>query len=182
MIGEVFAINVVIDEDRKIVFVNAGEIIQSHCEALAVACRICEVSIQRKFETILTSAGGFPLDKTYYQTIKGLVSDLDILNPGGSVVIVSECSEGMGSVEFCKAQKLLQELGPEGFVRRISGSSYTQIVDQWQTEKLVSALRKGPIHLFTQNLTKHDWTLTCVHKAENVTQAVVDSINRSGRP
>jgi nickel-dependent lactate racemase len=103
MIGAVFGVNIVINEHRELVFVNAGDLIASHLEAVAFARRICEVGVSRKFSTILTSAGGFPLDKTYYQTVKGMVAPLDILAPGGRVVILSECSEGMGSSNFLQA-------------------------------------------------------------------------------
>ena len=34
------------------------------------------------------------MDKTYYQTIKGMVTPLDILEPGGTLIIASDCSEG----------------------------------------------------------------------------------------
>ena len=58
------------------------------------------IPVGRKFKTILTSAAGYPLDKTYYQTIKGMVTPMDILEPGGTLVIASACSEGFGSDEF----------------------------------------------------------------------------------
>ncbi|UCF92210.1 MAG: nickel-dependent lactate racemase [Desulfobacterales bacterium] len=182
MVGAVFSLNVIIDENREMVFINSGEIIQSHLESVAFARGICEVPVPRQFDTILTSAGGFPLDKTYYQTVKGMVSPLDILRPGGRVIIVSECSEGMGSADFLESQKLLAELGPEGFIQRISAPAYRPIVDQWQTEKLVEALRKGQIYLYTANLNAQDWALTCVSRAENPRQAVLESIERSGDP
>ena len=53
-----------------------------------------------EFSTVVTSSAGYPLDKTYYQTIKGMVTPLDILEPGGTLIIASECSEGFGSAEF----------------------------------------------------------------------------------
>jgi len=34
-------------------------------------------------QTVVTSAAGFPLDKTFYQTVKGMVTPLDIVEPGG---------------------------------------------------------------------------------------------------
>ena len=49
--------------------------------------------VGRRFATILTSAAGDPLDKTYYQTVKGMVTPLDILAPGGTLIVASACSE-----------------------------------------------------------------------------------------
>ena len=182
MVGDIFGINVIINEERDIVYVNAGDAIQSHLKAVASARRICEVELPRQFSTILTSAGGFPLDKTYYQTVKGMVSPLDILKPGGKVIIVSECSEGMGSDNFLEAQKWLAESDPQSFMRRISETGHQPSIDQWQTEKLVESLKKGEVYLFSTNLTEEDWALTCVHRAQSVEQAVLDSVEQSGDP
>ncbi len=182
MLGDIFAVNVIIDEQRDIVFVNAGEVIESHLKAVAFARRICEVEVPRQFSTILTSAGGFPLDKTYYQTVKGMVSPLDILKPGGNVIIVSECSEGMGSDNFLKSQKWLAESDPQSFIQRISESGHQPIIDQWQTEKLVESLKKGEVYLYSRNLTEEDWALTCVYQARSAEQAVLDSVEQSGDP
>jgi nickel-dependent lactate racemase len=182
MVGDIFAVNVIIDEERDIVFVNAGEVIQSHLKAVAVARHICEVELPRQFNTILTSAGGFPLDKTFYQTVKGMVSPLDILKPGGNVIIVSECSEGMGSDNFLESQRWLAESDPQSFIHRISDPGHKPMIDQWETEKLVESLKKGEVYLFSESLTEADWALTCVHRARSVEQAVHDSVAQFGDP
>ena len=80
-----------------------------------------EVSVPRRFKTIVTTSAGYPLDKTYYQTVKGMVGVIDILEPGGTIIIASECSEGMGSREFVAAQKLLCEVGPDRFMSILDG-------------------------------------------------------------
>jgi nickel-dependent lactate racemase len=182
MLGDIFAVNVIIDEQRNLVFVNAGEVIESHLQAVAFARRICEVELPRQFSTILTSAGGFPLDKTYYQTVKGMVSPLDILEPGGNIIIVSECSEGMGSANFLKSQKWLADSNPKSFIHRISSSGHQAVIDQWQTEKLVESLKKGQVFLYSENLTAEDWPLTCVRRTVNVEQTVIDSVAQNNNP
>ena len=116
-IGGIVSLNVVIDEERRIGFVNFGEIDASHLEAVAFMRNHAEVAVPRRFKTILTTSAGYPLDKTYYQTVKGMVGVIDILEPGGTIIIASECSEGMGSKEFVAAQQLLCKVGPDEFMR-----------------------------------------------------------------
>ena len=48
-----------------------------------------------RFNTVVTSAAGFPLDQTYYQTVKGMVTPLDILAPGGTLIIASARQSAM---------------------------------------------------------------------------------------
>ena len=82
MLGEVYALNTVIDEERDLVFVTFGEIIESHLAAVKFVGGWIQVPVPRRFKTVVTSAAGYPLDKTYYQTVKGMVTPLDILAPG----------------------------------------------------------------------------------------------------
>ena len=39
----------------------------------------------------------FALDKTFYQTVKGMVGALPVVKNGGTILIASECSEGIGN-------------------------------------------------------------------------------------
>ncbi len=121
MLGDVLALNTVIDEDRDLAFVNFGEIIASHLEAVEFVAAATAMPVGRQFATVLTSAAGYPLDKTYYQTVKGMVTPLDILAPGGTLIIASACSEGFGSAEFRAAQERLVQLGPERFLATLDG-------------------------------------------------------------
>ena len=117
MLGDVYALNTVIDEDRDLVYVTFGEIIESHLAAVDfVASARPHRRWPRKFKTVVTSSAGYPLDKTYYQTIKGMVTPLDILEPGGTLIIASECSEGFGS------PRVPRGAGAPGRTRAASGS------------------------------------------------------------
>ena len=117
MIGEVLSVNTVLDEHRNLSLVNYGEIIASHLEAVDFAKDYLSVPVKRKFNTIVTSAAGYPLDATYYQTVKGMVVPYQILEPGGDLIIASECAEGLGSNEFKKAQKNACRDGSRGLLR-----------------------------------------------------------------
>src|SRR5262249_5592716 len=72
MLGRVLAVNTIIDENRALSFVNYGEVLASHQAAVEVAEGYSRVPVPRRFRTVVTSAAGYPLDKTYYQTVKGM--------------------------------------------------------------------------------------------------------------
>ncbi len=179
MLGHVLAVNTVIDEHRRLSFVNYGEVVASHLHAVEFIRGYAQVAVPRRFHTVVTSAAGYPLDKTYYQTVKGMVAPMDILEPGGNLVIVSECSEGMGSHEYVAAQKRLIGLGPDGFLRDISAKRYAAI-DEWQTQMQMKPMRLGKVHLFAGGLAPEDRALTGVHNIESVEQAILDSVRASG--
>ncbi|QSW26960.1 MULTISPECIES: nickel-dependent lactate racemase family protein [Rhizobium] len=181
MLGEVYALNTVLDENRDLVCVTFGEIIASHQAAVDFVSSATQIPLSRKFSTVVTSSAGYPLDKTYYQTIKGMVTPLDILKPGGTLIIASECSEGFGSPEFREAQARLVELGPERFLATLTAKSLAEI-DEWQTEMQLKPMRLGSVELYTTGLAGEDRRLTGVGMIDNLQHAIARSITASGDP
>jgi nickel-dependent lactate racemase len=179
MLGEVYGMNTVLDEERDLVCVTFGEIIASHAAAVEFVSDATRIEVARKFQTVVTSSAGYPLDKTYYQTIKGMVTPLDILEPGGTLIMVSECSEGFGSAEFREAQGRLVELGPERFLATLTAKSLAEI-DEWQTEMQLKPMRVGKVELYTTGLVGEDRRLTAVTLIDDISAAVRRSIDESG--
>ena len=179
MVGEVYALNTVLDEDRDLVRVTFGEIIASHLAAVDFARESFEIRVPRKFKTVVTSAAGYPLDKTYYQTVKGMVTPLDILEPGGTLIIASECSEGLGSREFMECQKRLVELGHEAFLKTLLPKSLADI-DEWQTEMQLKPWRLGRVQLYTTGLSADERKATGVEMVDSIDQAIGRSMERTG--
>ena len=180
-IGEVYALNTVLDEDRDLVHVTFGEIIESHLSAVAFIESSARIGVDRRFNTIVTSSAGYPLDKTYYQTVKGMVTPIDILAPGGTLIIASECSEGMGSREFREAQERLVALGAERFLATLTAKSLAD-VDEWQTEMQLKPMRIGQVQLFTTGLDEGERRVTAVEIVDSLDAAVAAAIARHGDP
>jgi len=180
-IGEIYGLNTVIDEERRLAQVTFGEIVASHAASVAYVRRMVEIRVPRRFATIVTSAGGYPLDETYYQTVKGMVTPLDILEPGGTVIIASECSGGFGSPDFRAAQARLVSVGQEAFLHGLQRKALAE-TDEWQTQKQLKPMQLGRVQLFTQGLTADERTLTGIEPIDSVGRAIQASIQRSGDP
>jgi nickel-dependent lactate racemase len=178
MLGGALALNTVIDEDRQLSFVNFGEILESHRHAVEFVRQYAEVTLPRRFKTVLTSAAGHPLDKTYYQTVKGMVGPLDILAPGGTLIIASECSEGIGSDEFHESQQRLVKLGEKAFLDSILQKSHATI-DEWQTQMQLKPMALGTIQLYSA-LASPFHAATGVELIDSVADAVAASAKRHG--
>jgi lactate racemase len=178
MLGDVHAVNTVIDEDRDLVHVNFGEVIESHLVAVAFVAESTRVPVGRRFSTIVTSAAGHPLDKTYYQTVKGMVTPLDILEPGGTLIVASACSEGFGSPEFRAAQARLRSLGPDAFLQTLLAKSLAD-VDEWQTEMQLKSMRAGHVQLYTTGLDDEERSLTGVESIASIDAAIKAAVSRA---
>jgi lactate racemase len=171
--GGTFAVNTVIDEARRLAFVNAGEPVAAHTEAVRFARRSCEVRVTEPYDLIVTSASGAPLDATYYQTVKGMVTPLEALAEDGELLIASACSEGFGSPEFREAQARLASLGRQAFAASLARKPLAD-VDEWQSQMLLRALEAGRVHLHTDGLPAADLPLTGVAPCPDL-QGFVDA-------
>jgi hypothetical protein len=121
------------------------------------------------------------LDKTYYQTVKCMVTPLDILEPGGTLIVASSCSEGFGSQEFRDAQARLVAIGPERFLATLTAKSLAEI-DEWQTEMQMKAMRVGRIELYTTGLDAEERRITGVSMAADIDDALLAAIARHDDP
>ncbi len=175
-LGETYALNTVIDEERDLVFASFGETIASHMAAVRFAHDWTAVPVGRRFSTVVTSSAGFPLDKTYYQTVKGMVTPLDIVEPGGTLIVASACSEGMGSAEFRASQERLVRLGPDAFLATILEKRFADI-DEWQSEMQLKSMRAATVQLFAPGLRGDERRLTGVDMIDSIDTAVRASID-----
>ena len=95
-----FVLNIVAAADGSIVDAYAGEIkavFQSGTEAAKVLfCR----DIPDLFDVLIVSAGGFPKDRNLYQATKAIENCYRAVAPGGMLILVAECKEGVGDSYF----------------------------------------------------------------------------------
>ena len=178
MLGDVFAINTVIDDARCLSFVNFGEIVASHLQAVEYAEGYLTVPVPRRFATVVTSAAGHPLDRTYYQTVKGMVTPMDILAPDANLIVASDCAEGLGSRAYRAAQRRLLDEGPERFAASIAAKPMAD-VDEWECQMQLKAQGAARVQL-KSNLSAEDQALTGVDCVESVEDAVRASVAATG--
>ncbi|PCJ62361.1 MAG: hypothetical protein COA79_04655 [Planctomycetota bacterium] len=171
MIGEVYAINTVIDEDRNVSFINFGEILASHFAAVEFVKSFVELPATKKYHAVLTSSAGEPLDKTFYQVVKGLSTALGVVHDGGHIIIVANCSEGIGSPEFIESQQRLIEQGPKEFLNAISQKSHASI-DEWQTHKLAQVLSACKVYLYCDSMSDEEFVLTGVNRCYSIEDTI----------
>jgi len=177
--GPVYGINTILDDKRRLCFVSYGDIVYSHRAAVHFVHRYAQVPVPHKFKTVVTCAAGYPLDKTYYQTIKGMASCLEMVAPGGDLIVVSEISEGFGSAEFRAAQQRLCSKGKEEFKKELAAKENADI-DEWQTQMLIRALDICNVYLYAPNLSREDAAITGVRVVPSVEKCIAQSIARHG--
>jgi lactate racemase len=112
-----FLLNVVLSPSGEWVRVVAGHYDVAHRAGCETVDRMCRIPIGQRFDMVLASAGGFPLDIDLRQAHKGMENAARALRPGGTLVYFAECREGTGSAaledwveKFSSAQEMEQQL------------------------------------------------------------------------
>ena len=100
-----FAINTIIDENKKLCFVNFGDIKTSHDLCVSRSTKIKFVYVDKHYDMVITSSAGYPLDKTYYQTIKGIITPLEILKKQGKLLIFQNVQKVLDPTNFLYLKK-----------------------------------------------------------------------------
>ncbi len=146
-----FIVNVTLNERRQITGVFAGDLEAAHEKGMAFMAGQCRCEVEAPVDAVITTAAGFPLDLTFYQTVKGMTAASGILKPGGVVVIATRCGEGIGSPEFTRL--VLETESIEDFERDIRKPGvYT--LDQWQLQKFASVLRNHEVWLYSEGIPR----------------------------
>ncbi len=95
-----FILDVTLTEDRQISGVFAGEPVAAHAAGVEFLQTTSLMRLTGLADAVITSAAGYPLDLTFYQTIKGVTAAQHIVKPGGRILAIGQCPEGIGSPEF----------------------------------------------------------------------------------
>jgi len=100
-----FVINVVMNTDSEIVSVFAGDLENVFLEGVKVVDEIYKIPAKAEADIVLTDAGGSPRDINFYQAHKALEAAINIVRPGGVIVLAAECPESKGSQAFYEWMK-----------------------------------------------------------------------------
>ena len=136
-----FLIDVSLSHDRRIAAVFAGEPAGAHRAGVEWVRSSLTQHLDQPADAVITTGGGFPLDMTFYQCIKGITAAENMVRRGGRILMVGACSEGVGSPEFSEMMTRYPSDG--AFLRGIEGVPVT--IDQWQLEKLALVTQKNEV-------------------------------------
>lgn len=95
-----FLINVILDEHKRIIACFAGDPIKAHEEGCRFLDTINMVPLREKADIVVVSPGGYPKDINLYQAQKALDNAKHAVKEGGIIILVAECSEGLGGEVF----------------------------------------------------------------------------------
>ena len=177
--GVDFMVNVTIDRDKKITGIFSGDLEKAFDSGTLFCRKTSCANITKEADMVITTGGGLPLDATFYQTVKGIVTAMPAVKKDGMIIVASECREEIGSDEFVELSTL--EINLDEFIEKIKKPDYFKI-DQWQLEELIKARRKAEIYLYSSCMlaSRHKIPETTVRIVNSVEEAVKIGIEKFG--
>ena len=140
-VGVDFLFNVSITKDRKIAGIYCGDLEKAHLAGCEEVSRNVTTYIDKTYDLVITNGGGYPLDQTFYQTIKGMCSALPALDENSTLLVVSQCTEQLGSRAYSELL-LKYNNNWQLFLKDIAENPDTTKLDQWEFQMQTRVLKK----------------------------------------
>jgi len=146
-----FILNVILNKEKNISGIFAGDPIEAHLKGVKELEKYVKIPYTRPADIVITTNGGYPLDRDIYQVVKGMDTAALVAKKGGVIIITAECRDGLGGhrefLEIVKGTK-----NPEEIIARIK--KLEPIYDQWQAQILARILKKAKIIVVTHSLSR----------------------------
>nr|MDO8098866.1 nickel-dependent lactate racemase [Candidatus Njordarchaeota archaeon] len=173
-----FIVNTVLNDKKEIVKVVAGDPISAHREGVKIASGIYGVEVPGQADVVITSA--FPLDIDIRQSGKSIVNTMQATKKGGTILCVSPCPEGAGTVTLPKPI-----MKPDDFIKLVRGlkdtdvtklmDTYNIAIEEWCNSYLwVSVLRRNNVVLSSPGVTDQQAASMYVRNQPRISEAVTE--------
>ncbi len=164
-----FIVNVVLDEDKKVIKAYAGQFNEAHREGCRFVDRLSGVDA-RPADIVISTNGGYPLDQNIYQSVKGMTAAESTCNPGGVIIMVTSCADGHGGQSLYDTFAGGED--KEVIMKRFLDTPRDETIpDQWEAQILCRILLKYKVILVTE-APKQMVEDMQMEYAENVDEAI----------
>jgi len=142
-----FLLNVALNGKKEITNVFAGELTAAHAVGCAYVKEHAMIKCDERYDVVITTNAGYPLDQNLYQAVKGMDAARMIVKQGGTIICAAECSEGMP--EHGNFVKILEmRNSPKELLEMINEPSF-QMFDQWEAQRLAMIQEWANVYLYS---------------------------------
>lgn len=177
--GLAFILNVILDEDKRIVACVAGDADEAHragCEISKMMTAVPAVP----GDIVITSNGGYPLDQNIYQSVKGMTAAESCVKDGGAIIMCAAVGDGVGGNAFY--HWFADRNNASEVMRDIENVPPEQTTpDQWQAQILARVMNKAECWFVTGEENRDIIERMHMHYAPDVTTALKEASARCGQ-
>ena len=169
------SLDVAINRARQVTAVFAGPLPGGHDAACAHVQSAAMREVDAPFDLVVSTNGGYPLDRNLYQAVKGMAAAERIVRPGGIIVMAAACEDGVPA-GGAFARLLAAARTPDDLV----GASGAPELDRWQAQVLGRVLARAEVHLHAEGVNERSFPGGLLHHVLDLDGAVAAALARLG--
>jgi lactate racemase len=172
-----FCLNVTMNRDGRITRFFCGDVLAAHDAGCAFSRETTMVPCDRAFPIVVTTNGGYPLDQSLYQAVKGMSAAAQIVDDGGYIAAASRCNDGFPAHGNFRTL-LTGHDSPRTLLDTILAPGFS-LYDQWEAQIFANIRLKARVGLLS-DLPHDDVRRAHLEPLENISAAVASELNRLG--
>ena len=138
-----FIVNVIIDAEHQPVYAVAGDCSDAHKVGTDFLIKECQVKAVPA-DIVVTTNGGYPMDRNIYQAVKGMTAAEASVKKGGVIIMCAQAVDGHGAPAFYQTFK--EEPSLEHMMQTFASRRPEETEpDQWQSQILARVLLKATV-------------------------------------
>jgi nickel-dependent lactate racemase len=169
------SVDVAINAARQLTAVFVGSLPAAHEQACAFVERTAVQRVPHRFDVVVSTNSGHPLDRNLYQAVKGMAAAERVVAPGGTIVMAAACADGVPDTgdfgrllaDARSADDLVDPTAPKH-------------LDRWEAQVLGRVLHRARVLLRTDGLTDAQVRGAHLEPVPDVSDAVARVIADAG--
>jgi len=177
--GRLFLLNVTLNRDKAVTGVFAGDLDRAHAAGCAFVKRSAMVPVSRRFDIVVTTNSGYPLDINLYQSVKGLRAAEPIVRTGGAIIIAAGCRDGVPA-HGLYGRILRESRDPAELLAKISAPGFLE-QDQWQAHVQALVQSRADVYVRSDGLTDDEIRAALLRPCPRIEDTIADLLGTYGR-
>ncbi|MFB5661978.1 nickel-dependent lactate racemase [Alteribacillus sp. HJP-4] len=143
-----FMLNVTLNGAKEITNVFSGDLTQAHEKGCEYAKEHAMVKCEERFDVVITSNSGYPLDQNLYQAVKGMSAAHKIVKENGAIIVAAECADGLPDHgNFARLFSMADT--PQELLDMIEDPDF-HMFDQWQVQKQAVIQNWADVYVYSK--------------------------------
>lgn len=175
--GVDFALDVLLDGEKRITGVFGGDLAAEHEAAQEQSRSEAMRAVDSRFDVVVTTNSGHPLDQNLYQSIKGMSAAERIVRRGGLILCAAECRDGIpDDGAYARALRAGRDLAE--VAGALAAAPRTR-PDDWQVQVHCRIRERARVGLFSALAPE---TVRAVHldPVEDLDRAAAEALEAAG--
>ena len=172
-----FIVNVLLNKQREITHVVAGEPFRAHEQGCNIAREISGVTIGHKVDITVTSNSGAPLDLNLYQACKGIDTASLTTRDGGIIIIAASSDAGVGPKSFKELH--ISVSSPKEVLQKIMRDAPIDI--QWMNQILARTQLKNDVYVLSnlEDSVVRNMMITPIHSIDEGLEKAFQALGKN---